>query len=176
MSLTEKIKQEIKRKGWVSFPIIDEYFANLDFIAIRNQLEEMGLDRHMTIEQKSAEIALLTPSGVIMQIRPSDNNQLGLWGGVVEYGESFKDCAIRELFEETGIEIDESQLELVDVHKNFHRYANGDKVIFETYRYIVRFEEIPKITLDEESSGFCVVSHTILKSQQDFIKQLLGEK
>ena len=104
MSLTEKIKQEIKRKGWVSFPIIDKYFPTLDFLAIRNQLEEMGLDRHMTIEQKSTEIALLTPSGVIMQIRPSDNNQLGLWGGVLEYGESFKDGAIRELFEETGIQ------------------------------------------------------------------------
>lgn len=41
----------------------------------------------MSIELRSTEIALVTPFGVMMQIRPSDHNQLGMWGGVLNDGE-----------------------------------------------------------------------------------------
>lgn len=170
------MRETIISQGRVSREIVEKYFPNFTVSEIRNQLEELGLDRHMPIELISTEIALLTPFGVLMQIRPSDKDQLGTWGGVIEYGETPEEGAIRELFEETGISISADQLEFVELHPHFHEYANGDKAYFSSHRYIVKFDYIPKITTDEESVGAVMVVHTILHHQQDFIKRVLGEK
>lgn len=129
----------------------------------------------MPIELESTEIALLTPFGVLMQIRPTDKDQLGTWGGVILDGETPEDGAVRELFEETGVEISKEQLEFVETNEHYHQYGNGDKAFFKSYRYIVRFDIVPKITTDEESVGAVMVVHTILSHQQDFIKRVLGE-
>lgn len=172
----ECVKKKILEAGRVTSDIKKEYFYGSGFGTIRDKLEEMGLDRHMPIELRSTEIAVVTPFGIMMQIRPSDKNQLGLWGGVLNDGEEPEDGAIRELVEETGIQLSKGQLEFVELNEHFHEYANGDKAYFKTYRYVVKFESIPKITTDEESVGAFMVVHTILEHQRDFIKRLLGEK
>ena len=172
----EDIKKKILEAGRVTSDIKKKYFYGFDFGTIRNQLEKMGLDRHMPMEIESTEIAVITPFGIMMQIRHFDNNQLSMWGGGLNDDEKPIDGAIRELKEETGIEVDESQLQFIEVDEHFHEYANSDKVYFKAYRYCVRFEEIPKITTDEESVGAFMVVHTILDHQQDFIKRMLGEK
>ena len=42
----------------------------------------------MAIELESTEIAILVKGvGLLMQVRLSDHNQLGLWGGVLDDGE-----------------------------------------------------------------------------------------
>lgn len=170
------MRDTILSQGRVSFAIKESFFPNCTVGEIRNKLEELGLDRHMPIELVSTEIALLTPFGVLMQIRPSDNDQLGTWGGVVEYGETPEESAIRELFEETGLRISADQLEFVEINSHFHEYSNGDKAYFFSHRYIVKFDHIPNITTDEESVGAIMVVHTILSHQQEFIKRVLGEK
>lgn len=172
----QQVKAEISAAGYVTAEIKEKYFYGVGFGEIRNRLEEMGFDRHLPIELRSTEIALLTPFGVMMQIRPTDHDQLGMWGGVLNDGEAPIDGAIRELAEETGIQVDESQLEFVEVNQHDHKYANGDQAKFKTWRYVVRFDHIPEITTDEESVGTFMVVHTILGHQQEFIKKLLGEK
>ena len=111
----------------------------------------------------------------MMQIRSYDNNQLGMWGGATLDGENPEEAAIREIKEETGIEVHKSQLEFYEIHEHFHEYSNGDKVFYKAYRYVVKFDYVPKITTDEESVGAFMVVHTILDHQQNFIKKLLGE-
>ena len=52
---------------------------------------------------------ILTPEGVLMQ-RRSDNNLWGLPGGSVEPGESVTDALVREVREETGLEVAATRL------------------------------------------------------------------
>lgn len=165
----EKVLEKIRKEGIVR----SGDFPDLKFGQVRDLLEANGIDRHTTLELESVEIALLTPFGVLMQIRPLDKDQLGLWGGVMEKGETPKEAAVRELYEETRIEISLSQLEEAGIDEHFHEYSNGDKAQFKAYRFIVRFDYVPKVTTDEESVGAVMVAHTILKHQQDFVAQCL---
>ena len=176
MKTENDLREEILKEGKLTLELKKKYFPGDDFKKIRDQLEELGLDRHMTLVLNSVEIALVTPLGIIMQIRPKDRDQLGLWGGVLLDDESPEDGAVRELYEETGIQISKEQLEFVEVNEHFHEYASGDKGIFISHRYIVRFDNVPEITTDEESVGAFMVVHTILSHQQDFVKRVLGEK
>lgn len=97
-------------------------------------------------------------------------------GGALHDGEEAADGAVRELYEETGIKVDKSQLKFMEENDHFHEYGNGDKVFFHCFRYILNLDYVPQITTDEESVGAFMVVHTILDHQQDFIKRVLGEK
>lgn len=170
------VKEEILNKGRVTAEIKKKYFADSGFGALRNWLEENGLDRHFPLELESTEIAIKTPFGILMQIRPSDKDQLGVWGGVLEKDETPAQGAVRELREETGLIVNEEQLEFIEVNEHFHEYANHDKAYFKSYRYVLNLDYVPEITTDEESVGVFMVTHTILSHQQKFIKKVLGEE
>ena len=173
--MNKNLYAEISEAGRVTTKIKRENFAGMKVKEIRDFLEELGLDRHIPIELMSTEIALLTPFGVLMQVRPTDHDQLGMWGGVLRDGENPVQGAIRELYEETGIVIEESQLEFKELNDHFHEYANGDKAYFKSFRYVVRFDKVPKVVTDEESVGAVMVAHIILGHQQEFIGRVLSE-
>ena len=150
-------------------------FRGMNFLEIRNELERRGLDRHMTIELESTEICLITPEGIILQVR-SRNEGLGLWGGSLEYGETPIEGAICEMQEETGIILKEGELEYVETYTHCHEYPNKDKALFTTYRYVVRLPEIPEIKLDKESVGYVIIREMIpgiLEDEREFIERFL---
>lgn len=171
-----KCKNEIEKSGRITTEMQKSFFDGMDFKEIRNCLKENGMDFHMPIELRSTEIALVTPYGVMMQIRPTDKCQLGLWGGVIEGSETPEEGAVRELYEELGISVTEDQLIFIEENDHQHEYANGDKAIFHTYRFKICFDYVPKIKTDEEAVGVFMVVHTILEHQSDFVKRILGEK
>lgn len=173
--MTEALKA-IREAGVVTSAIWQTYFQGQGYRYIRNWLEEHGLDRHLAMEQRSTEIALVTPFGIMMQIRPTDHDQLGLWGGILTDTETPEDGAIRELREETGLEFPVEALEFMEENDHSHQYANGDKVIFHCYRFKIVLDYVPKIQTDEESTGVYMLVHTVLDHQQDFVKRVLGEK
>lgn len=151
-------------------------FAGMNFLQIRNALEAQGLDRHMPIELESTEVALITPEGIILQVR-AQNEGIGLWGGSIEWGETPLEGAVRELAEETGLLLKEEQFTYMETHKHSHTYPNQDKAIFTAYRYVVRLEYIPEIRIDEESTGYVIIKELIdgiMKSDAEFVKQLLS--
>lgn len=166
----------IRDAGVVTTAIRETYFKGKNFGFIRDWLEEHGLDRHLTIELKATQIAVITPFGIMMQIRPSDRDQLGLWGGVLEDNETPEEGALRELREEIGLELPIEALEFVEENTHNHEYANHDKAIFHAYRFKVVLDYVPRVQTDEESTGVFMVVHTILNHQQEFVKRLLGEK
>lgn len=71
----------------------------------------------------------------------TDKDLWGLPGGCQELGESFKDTIIREIKEETNLDIKEQDLELIDIVSGKSRknsYSNGDVVINNTVLYYVK--------------------------------------
>lgn len=177
----KNLKAQITDKGRVSRNIRLKYFGDKSFAEIRDWLEENGLDRHMAIELTSTEIAIQVPDGILLQVRSADKNQLGMWGGVLEHGETPVDGALRELYEETGLVITRDDLMFIETNKHQHKYANGDIAFFKSYRFVIRFEEeISKLKLDFESNGFRVISSieevaNVLSHQQNFLIKLLRE-
>ena len=62
-------------------------------------------------------------------------------GGCQELGESFKETIIREIKEETNLDVKEEDLELIDIVSGKSRrnsYPNGDVVINNTALYLVK--------------------------------------
>ncbi len=65
-------------------------------------------------------------NGILLE-RRRDSGEWGLIGGAMELGESAKDTAQREIFEETGLHAEIG--ELVGVYTKYRSvYANGDKL------------------------------------------------
>jgi ADP-ribose pyrophosphatase YjhB (NUDIX family) len=53
----------------------------------------------------AAAVALFNSSGNILLLRRKDNDKWTMPGGTLDFGESMADCAIREVREETGLQI-----------------------------------------------------------------------
>ena len=169
-------EKAIIKASVVSTAIRKEYFSGKDFKFIRQWLKDHNLDDHMPIELKSTEIAIFVKGlGLLMQVRPSDHNQLGLWGGVLNDGEIPINGAVRELREELGLEISPEHLEFVEENIHTHEYANHDKAIFHTYRFKMILDTMPKIKLDSESVGVFMLVSTVLPHQNEFVHRILCE-
>lgn len=168
------LKSRIEKVGYVSAAIKDMYFYDVEFCDIRTRLEELGLDRHMLIELRSVEVAVVTPNGIIMQLRPEDDNQLGVVSGILEDGEQPVYGAIRKLKEELGIVVKINQLQYFKTITYTTKYKNGDRAMFTTWRFVLELKSIPKLT--EKSTVISSMCPEILEHQQTFVKKSLRRK
>lgn len=64
--------------------------------------------------------------GRLLLQKRSDCNQWGFLGGAVEFGESVEETAVREVKEESGLDVEVTSLYGV-YSKYFAEYTNGDK-------------------------------------------------
>ncbi len=102
----------------------------------------MGVLKHkfVLLQDGAAAIIVNEKDQILLQSR-SDNDKWGLPGGCQELGERFEDTVIREVKEETNLDITEDNLELIaivsgDTRRN--EYPNGDVVINNTVLYCVK--------------------------------------
>lgn len=102
----------------------------------------MGELKHkFVLLQDGAAAIIVNKKGQILMQSRADRDKWGLPGGCQELGESFKDTIIREVKEETNLDVFESDLELVDIVSGASRrndYPNGDVVINNTALYCIR--------------------------------------
>lgn len=101
--------------------------------------------------QDGAAAIIVNGKGQILLQKRRDNDKWGLPGGCQEVGESFSEVIIREVKEETNLEVD--HLQLIDVTSGMSRknvYPNGDIVINNTVLYYID-QYHGELKWDEES-------------------------
>ena len=151
--ILEKIKQlskEEKRKiDYEKLKEIMEYMTPDEIIELSNIIGYpvfirlcMGVLQHkfVLLQDGAAAIIINNEKKILLQNR-ADRDLWGLPGGCQELGESFKDTIIREVKEETNLDVEEKDLELIDIVSGKTRrnsYPNGDVVINNTALYCIR--------------------------------------
>lgn len=102
----------------------------------------MGELKHrFVLLQDGAAAVIVNNLGQILLQSRADRDKWGLPGGCQELGERFQDTIIREIKEETNLDVLEEDLELIDIVSGSSRrnnYPNGDVVINNTALYCVR--------------------------------------
>lgn len=102
----------------------------------------MGELKHrFVLLQDGAAAVIVNSQGQILLQSRADRDKWGLPGGCQELGERFQDTIIREIKEETNLDVREEDLELIEVVSGASRrnsYPNGDVVINNTVLYCIK--------------------------------------
>lgn len=121
-------------------------------------LFRMALDEricHIPFIQTGSSIIVRNEEGKILLQQRADNGKWGLPGGCQDLGEDLRTTAIRELFEETGIQVKANELLLIDTLSGESRkrsYPNGDIVYNNSSLYLVDINSNDiEIKIDSES-------------------------
>ena len=120
-------------------------------------LFRMALDeriRHIPFIQTGAAVIIRNEEGKILLQERTDRNKWGLSGGCQELGENLRQTAVREAYEETGIELDSNKLILIDTLSGESRknsYPNGDIVYNNTSLYLADITNNYKLKGDSET-------------------------
>jgi 8-oxo-dGTP diphosphatase len=96
-------------------------------------------------------VALFDPSGNILLLRRKDNDKWTMPGGTLDFGESLTYCAIREVREETGLQIRITGL--IGTYTDPHiliAYSDGEVRQEFTFVYAAEIES-GELKIDEES-------------------------
>lgn len=91
--------------------------------------------------QDGAAAIIENDKGQILLQSRADRNKWGLPGGCQEVGESFKETIIREIKEETNLDVKMSDLDIIDIVSGSSRknsYPNGDVVYNNTVLYLIK--------------------------------------
>ena len=116
----------------------------------------MGVLKHrFVLLQDGAAAIIVNSEGQILLQSRADRDKWGLPGGCQELGERFQDTVLREVKEETNLDVKEEDLELIDIVSGASRrndYPNGDVVINNTALYCIR-KYSGKLKWDSESKN-----------------------
>ncbi len=108
---------------------------------------------HDSIIQIGTSVIIENNRGEILLQKRSDNYQWGLPGGSQEPNETLEESAVREVKEETNLDIDKNDLKFITIlsgKSRYYIYPNGDQVYNDTIIfYINRYEG--QIKIDDES-------------------------
>lgn len=116
----------------------------------------MGELKHkFVLLQDGAAAIIVNEKGEILLQSRADNDRWGLPGGCQELGERFEETVIREVKEETNLDVTEDDLELIAIVSGKSRrneYPNGDVVINNTALYCIK-NYSGKLKWDSESKN-----------------------
>ena len=120
-------------------------------------LFRMSLDErvcHIPFIQTGAAVIIQNENGEILLQERTDRNKWGLPGGCQDLGEDLKNTAIREAYEETGLELNPNELVLIDTlsgEKRKNSYPNGDIVYNNTSLYLAKVTNLDVSNLKGDS-------------------------
>lgn len=130
----------------------------------------MGELKHkFVLLQDGAAAIIVNKKGEILLQSRADRDKWGLPGGCQELGERFEDTIIREVKEETNLNVLEEDLKLIGIVSGKSRrnnYPNGDVVINNTILYCIT-NYSGELKWDTESKEMKFFSLTNLPANQN---------
>lgn len=103
---------------------------------LRNLREKVGSDLIMLA---GASAVVINDQGEVLLHQRTDNSQWALPGGIIEPGEELAESVVREVFEETGVEVVPERIVGVYGGKDhIAEYPNGDQVAFVSTVFLCR--------------------------------------
>ena len=125
--------------------------------------------KFVLLQDGAAAIIVNSKGEILLQSR-MDRNKWGLPGGCQELEETFYDTIIREIKEETNLDVLKENLEIIDIVSGKSRrnsYPNGDVVINNTVLFLVK-KYSGTLKWDEESKNMKFFSiDNLPKNQND---------
>lgn len=112
---------------------------------------------HKTLILCGASTIIFNKKKQVLMLKRTDNNCWCFPGGAVEIGEEVEEAAIREVKEESGLDINIKDLILFHVFSgkgSKYVYPNGDKVFIIDIVYIAS-KYTNEISVNEESKEYC---------------------
>lgn len=136
----------------LDYEVFSDLISNLTWEQIMEVSERVGypvftrkcmgkLMHKFVLLQDGAAAAIVNEKGEILLQSRADRDMWGFPGGCQEVGERFEDVVIREVKEETNLDVTEDNLELIKLVSGMSRlnsYPNGDVVVNNTAFYLVR--------------------------------------
>ena len=189
--ILEKIRElsnEEKRKlNYEKLKEIMEYMTADEIIELSNIIGYpvftrlcMGVLQHkFVLLQDGAAAIIINNEGKILLQSRADRDLWGLPGGCQELGESFKETIIREIKEETNLDI--ANPKLFDIKANVHMvYPNKDEVYYTDVVYIIN-EFWGELKPDGESTELKFfdlnnLPENIMPTQIGYIERFIKEK
>jgi 8-oxo-dGTP diphosphatase len=115
---------------------------------IRNIRAKIGTDLLLVV---GAAAVVVNDAGEILLQRRSDNGRWGLPGGSIDPGEEPADTVVREVWEETGIEVvPERVVSVTGGPDHLASYPNGDQIAIVSITFLCRpVGGVPHINDDE---------------------------
>ena len=120
-------------------------------------LFRMALDEricHIPFIQTGAAVIIRNENDEILLQERTDRNQWGIPGGCQDLGEDLRETAVREAYEETGIELDINKIQLIDTLSGKSRknsYPNGDIVYNNTSLFLATISLVDTSNLKGDS-------------------------
>ena len=106
---------------------------------------------HRPLIMAGAAVLIFDETNRLLLQHRQDNQQWGLIGGSMEIGESLEETARREVFEETGLELEEiTWFGLFSGQEFIYKYPNGDVVVNVIATYISKEFRGTIMTAEEE--------------------------
>lgn len=149
MNILEMTKKDILALDYDEF---SKLVSNLTWEEVMKLSEVVGypvftrkcmgdLMHKFVLLQDGAAAAIVNDKGELLLQSRADRDMWGLPGGCQEVGERFEDVVIREVKEETNLDVNEEDLELIKVVSGMSRlnsYPNGDVVVNNTVFYLIK--------------------------------------
>lgn len=104
--------------------------------------------------KKSAGVIIVLKNEKVLICHPSNNDKwFGSYSfpkGGIDEGETIKQAALRELFEETSVKLDESKISKEPLVLDYMNYKKKDVVYKKIYLFTMYINDISEIGLDSE--------------------------
>jgi len=104
--------------------------------------------------KKSSGVIIVLKNEKVLICHPSNNDKwFGSYSfpkGGIDEGETIKQAALRELFEETSVKLDESKISKEPLVLDYMNYKKKDVVYKKIYLFIMYINDISEIGLDSE--------------------------